>query len=674
MGTTRPDRKQGHGHRSPVALLLLSWCLALPHFSLAQVDMAAREAQRASFVEANEALAKGRIAEYQALLPALSDYPLLPYLEYAALGKRLNALPHTEVDDFLDRHGDSYLGERLQREWVAILAGKERWQDVARYHDPANSTTELSCLALKARLEIGDTNAFEDVPALWNVARSQPNICDPVFQSWMEAGHLTPGLAWDRFVKTLKARQHNLARYVARQMPTREQSLAELFLEVDRRPERVRELTSNVESGPEMFEIVVHGLQQLANLDARLAHELLPRHADTHSFDTGTHIAVQRYILLRLLLQGYVEEAESLMRQRPELISEALAEWNLRDAMKQQDWQRLQTWLDLLPTEARNSERWQYWRARNLARQGTAEAQQQAREIYQSLAQTRNFYGFLAADLLGMDYQLEEKPAQVSEAEFHSVAMLPAMQRAQELYAIGDEPAARREWQHATRRMETTQLLAAGKLADSWGWHRNSIQAMIQASYWDDLQLRFPLAYDHLVERAARDNALPPQLLFAVARQESAFMHDVRSPAGALGLMQLMPATAQQTASGVGMRINNQDLLKPEVNIPLGTRYLAQMLQEFNGNRILAAAAYNAGPNRVRQWLNQEGNRDLPFDMWIETIPYGETRNYVQNVLAYSVIYGYRMGQPTHFIADTERGSAQCQMALHVDTSLANAC
>jgi soluble lytic murein transglycosylase len=176
-------------------------------------------------------------------------------------------------------------------------------------------------------------------------------------------------------------------------------------------------------------------------------------------------------------------------------------------------------------------------------------------------------------------------------------------------------------------------------------------------SYWDDLQLRFPLAYGDLIASAADANSLSSLFLYAIARQESAFIHDAHSSAGALGLMQLMPATGQQMAEDAGMRITRQGLLQPETNITLGSRYLARLMGQFNGNRILTAAAYNAGPNRVKQWLDRNTQVALPYDIWIETIPFGETRGYVQNVLAYAVIYGYRTGSPAKLLTRNETGT-----------------
>jgi len=614
--------------------------------------------QRELYVQARDALNRGRTAEYQSLREQLLDYPLLPYLEYSALTSRLSRLPFAEVDQFLSSYPDSFLAQRLEREWVAQLAREQRWEDIVRYHRPTNSTTVLSCHALRARLQTGDNSAFEEVATLWNVGRSQPNECDPVFEAWMAQNYLTPDIAWQRFEKSLQAGQRSLARYITRLMPTREQTLAELYLLIDNQPERLRNNAALNARNAETRAIILHGVRRLAMIDAPAAMLMLHSHNDVHNFDSDTLTETQRFIAMRLLLQGFVQETESLLRNTPDLATETLVSWILRDAMRNQDWQRIASWLDKLPADAQQTERWTYWRARALEINGTPDAIAQARTLHESLAQTRSFYGFLSADKIAGHYELLDTPVPVTEAQMLALYEFPAVVRAYELYQIGDELNARNEWQHASRSMSHEQIVSSGKLADSWGWHRNSIQAMIQVGYWDDMQLRFPLAYSDMFSSAAREHNLQPHLLLAVARQESAFMHDVRSPAGARGLMQLMPGTARQTAGRTGLSITDNDLYRPDINIALGSRYMAELLAEFNGNRALAAAAYNAGPNRVKQWLRRTADNPLPLDMWIETIPFAETRGYVQNVLAYSVIYGYRMGEMIAFLTEEEAGSS----------------
>lgn len=656
-------------------LLMSCLCLALATAMLwTGTTLHAAEApnlseQRALYQSARDALPHSDPDTYNTLREQLQGYPLLPYIEYSVLSERLTTLARAdsdgertdgqffEIDQFLAQNRDTYLGDRLEREWVAALARENRGADLVRYHNPANTTTELTCRAMQANLELGDYTTLADADRLWNVAVSQPNDCDPVFEAWMEEGFLTPDIAWQRFSKTLQAGNTNLARYISTLMPTRERTLAELYLRIHREPERLRDFDTLSADNDETREIILHGIRRLMTIDAPLAMLLLQTHHDVHEFADNIMTEHQRMIALRLLLQGFIGETESLLRNTPELVTESLVSWILRDALRNQDWPRVEQWIARLPDDARASDRWRYWQARMLEQKDSQQASAGAQTLYRQVAATRSFYGFLSADLLGINYELQDTPVAVDPPQLAELYALPSIARARELYLLGDEVNARNEWQYAVRNMSPEQVAASGKLADEWGWHRNSIQAMIQIGYWDDMQLRFPLAYSDQFASVAAELDIPPQLLFAIARQESAFMHDVRSPAGARGLMQLMPGTARETALGAGLRVNTADLYQPDINITLGSRYLAGLLEQFNGNRALAAAAYNAGPNRVRQWLRRSADNPVPMDIWIETIPFLETRGYVQNVLAYSVIYGVRMGEPVAFMTPEEAGA-----------------
>ncbi|MGM0434903.1 MAG: lytic transglycosylase domain-containing protein, partial [Pseudomonadota bacterium] len=153
----------------------------------------------------------------------------------------------------------------------------------------------------------------------------------------------------------------------------------------------------------------------------------------------------------------------------------------------------------------------------------------------------------------------------------------------------------------------------------------------------------------------AREYSLDVNWVYALARQESAFQPDARSHRGAFGLLQLLPATARETAREAGLSFNGiTTLLDPAANIRLGSAHLSGLLQRFDNNRILATAAYNAGEYRVSQWIDED-TRDLASDIWVETMPYHETRQYVRNVMAYTVIYGYRRGEPPgHLLTERE--------------------
>lgn len=626
-----------------------SWALAA---DAAPSSISDKTEQRKSYAEAQQALSQSRYSDYRKLVQQLEHYPLKPYLEYRYITRRLSRVDNGEIDQFLAAYPGSYLAEKLERLWVEKLADARRWEDVIRYYRADNSTTELQCLALRARINTGDKSALSEVAPLWNVSHSQHKACDPVFAAWMNAGMLNDDIAWQRFEKTMQTRQRSLARYISKQMTPAVRKHADLYYEADGNPRVLANMKRFSQQSERMQSIILNGLQRLSLRDAKQAIDLWHKYDAQQLFADQARIDTQRYIAVRLLRQGYTDDAEALLASTPALSTETVTEWLIRDALRKQDWPRVQKWISQLPAEEQGSERWSYWLARALLQSG--ENDEQAQQLYSQVAQTRSFYGFLAADILQQEYELVDKPVQIEAPLSAKVADNPGVIRAKELFIIGENLDARREWYHTTRAMGEQEVIAAGKLAESWGWHRNGIQAMIQASYWDDLQTRFPIAYREHVDVTAKETAISPHLLYAIARQESAFTPDARSSAGALGLMQLLPSTAKQTAHRSGMSFSTYDLLKPETNIALGGRYLGQLLNEFDGNRILAAAAYNAGPNRVKKWLNKDQSTQLPYDIWIETIPYRETRGYVQNVLAYSVIYGYRLGEKMPFITQGE--------------------
>ncbi|MDR2214110.1 MAG: transglycosylase SLT domain-containing protein, partial [Pseudomonadales bacterium] len=565
------------------------------------------QTQRQSYLDALDALARRDRAGFDQRRAQLLDYPLRPYLDYSDLSTRLDRLPVSEVHAFLASDPGSVLALRLQRQWLQTLAAAGQWQQFLTDYDPEAATTELNCQALYARLQAGDASALTEVAGLWNVPWSQPNICDPLFAAWRAAGHLSPDLMWARFSASLQAGQDSLATYLSTLMPPREKALATLWLDTLKQPQALRDTARYADSGPELLELLPHALRRLAQSDAPLAWDLTQTYTAQHSFPAASALDLRRYIVQRLLTQGYLTQAEMLLRADPALPSDTLVEWLLRDAMAQQDWQRFDAWLPLLSPAASAGERWRYWRARSLARRIDPDAKAQAQALFSDLAQTRSFYGFLSADLIGQPYAMVDRPLQIPDTQLTALLDHPAMARAVELFLVHDETNALREWQQAMSTLSTEEVLAAGKLAQTLNWYRNGITALSQAAYWDDLDLRFPFAYRDLISAQASQNAnLDGTFIYGVVRQESAFIDNARSSSGALGLMQLMPGTANDMAraSGLSPR-NNQQILEPSTNLRLGSRYLAQMLQNFDGNRILAAAAYNAGPARVRQWRAQ---------------------------------------------------------------------
>lgn len=615
----------------------------------------ARKAERSYYVAAQIALEKKQLTRYKELLPRLKNYPLLPYLEYQELGERLMALPTKEVEQFLSRYPNSYSAERLRHRWLRALAIKEKWPEYRRFYDSNLTDPELACLNLRARLATGDTTALNDVEALWNIAKPQSTACDPVFQEWKDAGHLTPALLWSRHMKAVNAGEISLAASLAQEMAPAQQAHALLHENVAQNPRLILQPEHFKTATPETRTSIALGLEKYAQTDAPEALELWKNYSKRRDFTSHEKVHITYAIARQLIRQDHAKEAAELVSTTPDLSHPELLEALIREALQQQDWEKAFSWLLRLPAESLKTERWTYWQARIMEQLKIKELNGKTpKDLYANVAATRSFYGFLASDKLGIDYSLLDKPLPISKETMNKIEAEPGIQRAREFYLLGELASANREWSFTTNRLPTTEaMVAASRLADRWGWYRQAIQTMQDSEYWDELSVRFPIPYHEHVKAASRQTSIDPHFVFAIAKQESAFSSDAKSPVGAMGLMQLMPTTAKETAKKAGLVYKPQDLLQADKNLNLGSRYLNQLLNSFSGNRILATAAYNAGPSRVKKWMNKNDIK-LPYDVWIETIPYKETRFYVQNVLSFAVIYAYRTGVKQPFVTPEE--------------------
>lgn len=615
----------------------------------------ARKAERLYYVEAQKALDKKQTDRFRQILPKLKNYPLLPYLEYQELGDRLMALPKAEVEQFFARYPDSYAGERLRHRWLRTLAIKELWPEYIRFYDANLTDPELACLNLRARLKTGDKTALKDVEPLWNIERPQSKSCDPVFAEWKQAGMLTPKLLWARHQKAVKADEISLAASLALEMSAAQQKLAILYENVAKNPRLILQPDNFGTQSAEARASIILGLENYAQADASEALKLWKTYSNRGGFTEDERVQINYTIARQLLRQDKGTAAEQLVANTPNLNHADLLEALIREALRQRDWEKSYRWVLRLPEDSRKSERWAYWEARIMEELNIKEVGgKKPRDIYANIASKRGFYGFLSADKLGIDYSLVDKPLPISKELMTKIENNPGIQRAREFYLLGDLASASREWMFTTHHFPNTEeMVAAGHIADRWGWYRQAIQTMQDSDYMDDLAVRFPIPFHENVKAAARQTSVDPHFVYAITKQESAFNTDAKSAVGAMGLMQLMPTTAKSTAKKAGMVFKQQDLLEADKNIALGSRYLNELLSAFSGNRILAAAAYNAGPTRVKQWMNSADDK-LAYDVWIETIPYKETRLYVENILSFAVIYAYRTGNKQPFITPQE--------------------
>ncbi len=594
---------------------------------------------RARFLAAEKALAQGHRDRFETLRAGLSHYPLLPYLDFAALRRDLRKLAPAEVDAFLKRYADTPLAPRLRRLWLRELARRGDWRTYLEYAVASRNARDR-CEYLQALIHTGHPAlAFKQVPSLWRVGHSQPKACDPVFDAWRRAGGLTPALAWERFALAMEAGQVRLARYLRRFLPRQRRTTADLWLRLRARPAGLAKALAGA-GGSGRERLLIDVLGRWARKDPVAAeaawHELSRRAAD---WPAETRWRAERAIALGWLRQRRPGLLARLDHLTPPAEDRVLQRKRILAALRAEDWRRVRRWIEALPKKEREREGWRYWYARALERLGDTAG---AKRRFAALAKERSFYGFLAAERAGLPHRLAHRPLKVDEARVKALAHTAAAARIRELRALGRGLDARREWHRLTRGLDRAGLQAAARLADRWGWHDQAIFTLARSGYWDDLELRFPLDHQRLAEAEARRHGLEPAWLLAVIRQESAFAADARSRVGATGLMQLMPATAKKVAKKMGRpRPRRADLERPETNIALGSAYLAEVYERLYSNPVLATAAYNAGPHRVLHWLPE---RTQDADLWMELIPFRETRTYVHRVMAYLVIYQHRLG------------------------------
>ena len=376
---------------------------------------------------------------------------------------------------------------------------------------------------------------------------------------------------------------------------------------------------------------------------------------DRLTFDASEARTIRQDLTIGFARRGVIDVDADLTPSpdgRHLLVNEAL----ILAAINNQNWPSVVSFIERLDESERAKQRWQYWlgRAQRALNGAATDAPPQIPQSWQALADDRQYYGFLAAEALGKPLALNDESARPDEATLRPMQERPAMQRMTELYAIPDRTNARREWALLSSKLDASQRATAAYLIADMGWIDLSIIAANDADLRNDLALRFPSPFSALFAKESRASHVPISFLYGIARQESAFGANARSSAGALGLMQLMPATAAATARNLGESAPPPaTLFDPQTNVRIASRHLAELLARYAGNRVLVAAAYNAGAHRVDRWLSERPAR--PADIWIEMIPFAETRDYVKNVIAFTYIYGQRIGQPTQFLEADER-------------------
>ncbi len=605
---------------------------------------------RVEFVKARDALRVGdREGFYRQKALVSSDYPLADYLEFEALSDqfRLSESPGKKeiqaLNDFEKHHKDKVLLRRLTRLLQERLAETEKW---SLFLGVAKSTvaSPMPCSTLRARFETGQVTSLSDAAALdlWLQPVDHHERCVGVLKA-LEARQ-APSIKsiWERIFTAMEKDRPEYAESMLGYLGTRDRKRVQQWITGLESPEAV--LTGNDIKKDNLLNrrMVVDLVLAWSKDDPVAATEHWLGVRDNYRFFSDRLYDTNRALAMRGAYRRLPESYAWLnsFEARPDDLE--LKEWRVRTALFAQDWPQVLRSIRQLPKEEQAEDHWAYWEARAFEQAGHSE---RATQIYQELAELQSYHGFLSADKLASPYAIKNVPIVPDTQILQALQQNNRLIRAREFFRADIAWEGRREWTQVLADASLAEYAASAVLARDWELHDRAIFSAAKAEQKQALELRFPMLYTEYVAKAAKTHRVEPAWVFGVMRRESGYMSDVRSSAGAMGLMQLMPRTAKYVAELQGKPDWEGDLTDVSTNIDFGTFYLRHVRDKFDDRLVLATASYNAGPHRVQKWLP---DKPMDADVWIDSIPFTETRRYVRAVLAYMAIYEWHLhGEPT---------------------------
>lgn len=596
--------------------------------------------QRDAFRTAYAAAQAGH--DWRPLAKGLQDYPLYPYLEAAALQHDIKTATPAAIDAYLARYPDLIPAGDLRTAELSWAAQQKDWATFRHFYQPGLGDT-FTCDALQANLADGKRLDFDrDLTQLWQQTQL-PSDCTPVLQAAAAQRLLTPQRVWDRIERAADAGNASTIDQSASWLPDNQGAVAMRIADALRSPATVLKKASTFADTKHDREAVARALMRMARRDSAQAQTYWEALSKRFAFDQE-----QRHRLLgTLALYNAVDAGPDAITRLADLPAaaqtDATREWRVRAAVAQGDWQAAAAAIEALTPEEMQRDEWRYWRARAAQKLGDDAA---ALDGYTALAQQATFYGFLAADRANLDYSICPETVAIDPAADRQLEAVPGLARAFEFFALDMLRPARREWNRAFPDLTPGQQKQAAALASRKGWYDRAVFALGKSGDVQYYALRFPLADKDRVVASAERAGIDPAWAFAIIRAETAWQPDAQSGADARGLMQLLPGTAKLVARRSGLPYDGPaSLYEPAINISLGTQYLANLATRFNGSPWLASAAYNAGPGNAQRWVDARGNLDP--EVFILSMPFNETRDYVTRVLSFATIYGWRLnGDP----------------------------
>jgi soluble lytic murein transglycosylase len=586
-----------------------------------------------------------------------SGHPLLPYLDFwwftlnlsrpnaAGSGAIFAVARSTEIAAFLDANQETPFADTLRRDWLKILGSLDEWDEFepefAKLTIDDNDVTCHQWRYLLTHNTPNETVSKPQIKSAWLSGKYSTENCYAAFQLAFDAGIITSDNVWPRVRRAFEANQP----VDARRSATFSKSFAPSSTIFDRTvsaaaadPAKYLDAQKVVAKSASSAEVFLFALTRLAKSDAPRAAILLEQNGGslTKADLSYAWAQVGQYGAMQHDANALAWFRKAATGAAVEL-NDSQAGWKARAALRAGDWDQVSLAIDAMSVAERRDSAWRYWQARAYAQAGNTEA---AKPIRAMLARENSFYGVLASEELGSPIKPNWHGHKPTRIELERLLSLPGIRRALALYRLEMKTEGIREWYYATRNMNDQDLLAAAEIARQANIPDRAINAADRTSVVHDFTQRFPMPHRADMQVQAKTNQLDEAWMYGLIRQESRFMADARSRVGAMGLMQLMPATAKWAANRVGMKNLMMDrVVDVPVNLSLGAYYLRHVLDDL-GHPVLATAGYNAGPGRARRW---RAETSLEGAIYAESIPFTETRDYVKKVMANAWFYARQM-------------------------------
>jgi soluble lytic murein transglycosylase len=579
---------------------------------------------------------------------ALRSYPLYPYLQAARIrraladaGDEIGSVDQ-RAQTFITLHDGEPVGRNLRRVWLTSLAERGRWEQFLEQYRDKLADDALECQSFTARIATERTADLAPLIAKrWLTPRSLPD-CERAFD-WLRAQDaLTPELIEQRARMALKEANSGFAREMAAFLPAERATPLLQWASLLEQPQKQIEALIAAPSTVVEDDALLAGWTRFARTNRDLAMRRFDTFVRARGLNDETSSPYALALALALSWDRSPEALRYFQRVAPSDLDDYALEWQARAAIWSSDWRRLANTIAAMSDTQRGLTRWRYWAARAAERSDDPKL---ARQLYESTLTDDNYYSVAAAARLGQTLAPHPERLVVDDEQLKEIGQLPALVRARELFLCQMRDTALQEWSSGYEMLPQAARPQAVQLASRWGWHDQAIASAALQRLFNDYALLYPQPFDPQVRKAAELSKLPPELIYSVMRQESLYRADAVSAAGARGLLQMLPDTARRTANTWKQpRPTPDDLFDPNVAVVLGAAHLRTLIDRFGGQTVVALAAYNAGPNAAARWIPPQA---VEADVWIENLPYNETRTYVQRIMWHNLVFNWlKTGEP----------------------------